>query len=231
MQYDAFIQKLAKRAVIMQIGGFRPSDDPLASWFGKVNVAAPGESWPMNNEGQPMHALCQLNIADLPFRPPGLDDIEMLTVFIGPDRLPSFNDPNGSSWCLRAYTDRHHLIPLAQAQTGSGMKSLPMRPQVLQQDYPGWEDVAFDAPNGIGEKYYDMVQINPGFKLGGWPSLIQSGIGWQSGNTQLIRPEYVFQIDTTEKGNWMWGDNGTGYFGRGTCDGHKGEWAISWQCY
>jgi uncharacterized protein YwqG len=40
----------------------------------------------------------------------------------------------------------------------------------------------------------------------------------------------VFQIDTTEKGNWQWGDAGVGYFGRRTAAGHEDEWAISWQC-
>jgi len=38
-------------------------------------------------------------------------------------------------------------------------------------------------------------------------------------------------IDTTEKGNCMWGDNGVGYFGRGTVAGRQDEWAVEWQCY
>lgn len=29
----------------------------------------------------------------------------------------------------------------------------------------------------------------------------------------------------------MWGDNGVGYFGRGTVEGRTDEWAFEWQCY
>jgi hypothetical protein len=62
------------------------------------------------------------------------------------------------------------------------------------------------------------AQIN----LGGWPTLIQSEISW--GKKHPAAPEYVFQINTTQKGNWMWGDNGT-------AKGRRDEWALDWQCY
>jgi hypothetical protein len=29
----------------------------------------------------------------------------------------------------------------------------------------------------------------------------------------------------------MWGDNGVGYFGRGTAPGKQDEWTLAWQCY
>ena len=74
-------ESLKRRAIIFDVGGFRPPDDPLASWFGRVNVCAPDESWP-TMDGEPMHALCQINLTGLPFRPPRLDDIEFVTLFI-----------------------------------------------------------------------------------------------------------------------------------------------------
>lgn len=64
-----------------------------------------------------------------------------------------------------------------------------------------------------------------------WHTLIQSEIYWAPYNQHPAKPEYIFQIDSTEKGNWMWGDNGVGYFGRGTKEGHEDEWTIEWQCY
>jgi uncharacterized protein YwqG len=105
-----------------------------------------------------------------------------------------------------------------------------MRPKVVEEDYPEWEDVPCAVPPEADDKYYDLFPNVPGFKLGGWPTLVQSEIYWAPGQKHPISPEYVFQIDTTEKGNWMWGDSGVGYFGRGTVAGRRDEWAIEWQC-
>jgi hypothetical protein len=93
--------RLRRRAIVFDVGGFRSPEDPFASWFGRVNVCAAGEAWP-ETEGKPMHALCQINLSNLPFRPPRLDDVEMLALFVGPDELP-VDTPNGRNWCVRAY--------------------------------------------------------------------------------------------------------------------------------
>jgi len=153
-------------------------------------------------------------------------------VFIGPDELPTDGtNANGANWCLRAYPSIAQLVPLASPQTGSPMKPFPMRPKIIEEDYPCWEDVPCDVPPEIDDKYYDLFHNVRGFKMGGWPTLIQSEIYWAPWQKHPISPEYVFQIYTTEKGNWMWGDNGVGYFGRGTVTGRQNEWAIEWQCY
>lgn len=228
---DEFRTTIRRRAIGMEIGGFRPPNNAATSWFGRVGFAAPGETWPCTH-GKPMHALCQINLTELPFRPPRLDDLEFITVFIGPDQLPTDgSNENGTNWCLRAYQDVNNLVPLIEVKTGSPIKAFPMRPTIVEEDYPKWEDVPCDVPPEVEGKYYDWFENAYGFKLGGWPSLIQSEIYWAPWNKHAIAPEYVFQIDTTEKGNWMWGDNGVGYFGRGTVAGRRDEWAIEWQCY
>lgn len=224
-----FKEKIKKKAIRMQIGGFRPSEDKHASWFGKVNLCSKGEGWPESN-GKPMHALCQLNLTKLPYRPKGLDDIQFLTVFIGPDNLPE-DTPNGEGWCLRAYKSIDDLVELVPCKTDSHIKPLPMRYEIIEKDYPCWEDLPFECPKELEDDYYDLFENQSGLKLGGWPSLIQSEIFWAPWNKHPIKPEYVFQIDSTEKGNWSWGDGGVGYFGRGTLSGKEDEWAISWQCY
>ena len=177
-----------------------------------------------------MQALCQVNLTHLPFLPPALHGLELITVFVGPEQLP-VDSPNGDGWCLRAYPDASALVPIEPEETGSLIRPFPMRPRVVEADYPCWEDVSIDLPDQIADQYYDLFENTPGFKFGGWPSLLQSEIFWAPWNRHPAIPEYVFQIDTTEKGNWMWGDNGVGYFGRGTANGHKDEWALSWQCY
>lgn len=220
---NAIKRRLRRRAISLEIGGFRPPDSPAASWFGRVNLAGGGEVWPQC-DGKPMHALCQINLTELPFRPPRLVDVDFITVFIGPDELP-LDAANGSRWCLRAYPSLDQLVPVGRVNTGSRIKSLPMRPRIIEEDFPVWDDVAGELPADLADDYEDHFHNVGGFKLGGWPTLVQSEICWGSGAKHPAIPEYVFQIDSTEKGNWAWGDGGVGYFGRGTATGHENEMA------
>ena len=229
MKLDAARTALRRRAIVLEIGGFRPPDNPFASWFGRVNFAANGERWPIIN-GEAMHALCQINLTEMPFRPPRLSDLELIAVFVGPRELPNGN-VNGTNWCLRAYPSLAQLVPLPPQETGTHIRSFPMRPRIIEEDYPMWEDVNVELDEDLAGDYYGHFENVRGLKLGGWPTLIQSEIFWAPWNNHPASPEYVFQIDSVEKGNWMWGDNGVGYFGRGTSRGHENEWACEWHCY
>ncbi len=229
MNLEAAKLALRRRAIVLEIGGFRPPDNADASWFGRVNLAREGEVWPKSGDS-PMQSLCQINLTEMPFRPPRLDDIEFITLFVGPDELPD-NTPSGTNWCLRTYSSLDELVPLQQKETGSHIKQFPMRPRVVEEDYPNWEDVEIELDKDVEDNYYDYFTNVDGLKLGGWPTLIQSEIYWAPWNKHPAQPEYVLQVDATEKGNWMWGDNGVGYFGRGTTPDHENEWACEWQCY
>jgi uncharacterized protein YwqG len=224
-----FGNEISRKAIVLDIGGFRPHEDPMTSWFGKVSFGKPGEEWP-KQDGFPMHALAQVNLLELPFRPNGLEDFEFICVFVGPRGLPN-DEPNGTKWLIRTYKNISELVSLEEAETESWLKPFPMKPRLVDNDYPCWEDVPVVCPEEIEDRYYDLYDNVGGFKLGGWPSLVQSEIFWAPWNKHKAVPEYVFQIDTTEKGNWMCGDNGVGYFGRGTAKGKENEWALAWQCY
>ncbi|CAG9296879.1 DUF1963 domain-containing protein [Celerinatantimonas diazotrophica] len=224
-----FREVINRKAIVLDIGGFRPPEDPFFSWFGKVSFCRSGEEWPMQ-DGEPMHALAQINLTDFPFKPKGLEDIEFITIFIGPEELP-IHASNGNNWQIRTYEKVSDLIPLNQIETGSWIKSLPMKSRLVEEDYPCWDDVPVECPEEIDDDYYDLFDNVSGFKFGGWPTLLQAEIFWAPWNKHDACPEYIFQIDTTEKGNWMWGDNGVGYFGKGTAEGKENEWALSWQCY
>jgi len=225
---EDFRRKISRKATVLELGGFRPPLDPLSSWFGDVTVCVPGESWP-HVESKPMHALAQVNLLEFHSKPSGLKDIDLLTLFIGPDKLP-IDTLNGDGWEIRAYRDLSELVPIDKVVSGSGIKKLPMRSRVLENDYPCWEDVAGEVPEELEESYYDLFANTDGFKFGGWPSLIQSEINWPRSNNHIANPQYVFQIDSTEKGNWAWGDAGVGYFGRSTTAGQADEWVLDWQC-
>ena len=220
---------LRRRAIGFEIGGFRPPEDLSGSWFGRVNLAASGESWPEHN-GKLLTALCQIDLRGLPFKPPRLEDLELLTIFVSEVDLPD-NDANGSTWCLRAYDSAADLTLLPQQDMPSKIRAFPMRPRVIESDFPCWEDVDIELPRMLEDSYYDHFENIGGLKLGGWPTLIQSEIYWAPNNKHPIGPEYVLQVDSTDKGNWMWGDAGVGYFGRGTVEDLKDEWACEWQCY
>ncbi len=55
-EVEALLAPLRRRAIRMEVGGFQPPEGPGGSWFGRVNLALPGEEWP-TCEGRPMVAL------------------------------------------------------------------------------------------------------------------------------------------------------------------------------
>jgi uncharacterized protein YwqG len=220
---------LSRTAIVMDIGGFRPPEDPAASWIGRVNLALPGEEWPSTN-GQPMLPLCQINVTELPSRPPHLEDLAFLSVFIGPKELP-VNEPNGTKWCLRAYKEISALRPLAGRPEQCGIRAFPLCARVVAHDYPTLDDatelgIDIDDEDEYVEKYPNQE----GFKLGGWPTLIQSALDWDSCAGLGTKTEYVFQIDSSEKVQWAWGHGGVGYFGRAHQADVTDEWSLLWQC-
>jgi hypothetical protein len=221
--------KLARPAVVMDLGGVKPGKDLTASWFGRVNLALPGEAWPQC-DGEPMYPLCQLNISTLPFRPARLSDISLITVFIGPDDLP-VDAPNGDGWCLRAYKDLGALVPLTQVECHSPIKAFAMKARLVEADFPGLEDIPPDVAGEIDDEYSERYVTVDGIKVGGWPQLIQSEIAWAGNEDHAGSPEYVFQINSPKRTRWAWGDSGVGYFGRCRAAGHEDQWALSWQSY
>jgi uncharacterized protein YwqG len=229
MDVDDIRRQLARRASLMVVGGFRPPQEPSASWFGRVRLALPGEVWPAHNE-KPMLPLCQINCVELPHVPHALSDIALITVFITRDDLP-IDAPNGDRWELRAYKSLEGLVEVAGPESDGLIKPFPVRWEPCEADYPCQDDVPVELPAEVDEKYYDLFENQRRSKVGGWPSLIQSEIYWAPWNKHPASPEYVFQIDSEEKAGWMWGDTGTGYFGRGVTGAAKDEWALAWQCY
>ncbi|WLQ16576.1 hypothetical protein O5O45_11655 [Hahella aquimaris] len=43
---ETFKSQIVRKAIVFDIGGFRPPNDPLSSWFGKVTSGGKGEVWP-----------------------------------------------------------------------------------------------------------------------------------------------------------------------------------------
>ena len=225
-------KQLAREAICLNVGGFRPGTALTDSWIGKVMLAATGERWPIF-EGNPMIPLCQINLKELPYRPDILADIEFITVFLDHERLP-LDKPNGDGWCLRAYKDINELVALTQPIHNSLIRPMPMRGVYIVDDFPQWEDDDFplrdlflDESNGLD--FHAICENAIGNKLGGWPTLLQGGLFSANFNQDPAIPRYAFQIDSISMNNFSWGYGGIGYFGRGTAAGTEDNWYLEWQ--
>jgi uncharacterized protein YwqG len=227
MTKKQFVEAVARKAIGMQVGGFRPTDDPKASWIGKVLLARSDEAWPHVN-GKPMVPLCQINLNEFPFKPDLLSDLVLISIFINADEIPGEDDENGTSWCLRAYKTMDELELLPQIRTGSSIKPMQMIPRIIEQDFPHRDDCPIDIPAKLDDDYEERFLNAEGVKFGGWPTLIQGEVSWPN---YASDPTFVFQIDSVEKARWQWGDRGVGYFGRSVTGDGQGKWSFSWQCY
>ena len=229
MTKEEFENKIKKSAIKFHVGGFRPEENLTASWIGNVTVKGTNESWPESN-GQPMIPICQLNLSELTNRPDNLKDIELITLFLDSNELP-IDQPNGQGWLLRTYKDVTALEEIEKPSVDFPIKAFQLKPEFVANDFPCWEDCPVEVPDEFDDSYYDLFPNQEGIKIGGWPTLVQSEIFWAPFNQHPAEPEFVLQIDSIEKANWYWGDNGVAYIGRGTKPELKEAWTFSWQCY
>lgn len=209
------------------------------SWFGRVTLGEPQEEWPVSN-GQLMWPLLQIVVRELPYRPPGLRDLALIRVFIDPAFLAETEnggadfyhpeDVSGSGWLLRASPTLDTLVPIVTPEHGSRIIAAPGHWELIPDDLPTWDELSRDAPQYQLDHYEDLEpKTHEGTKVGGWPFTIQSQLSWGPWDENPCNLEYQFQIDSDYDRGWMWGDNGTAYFGRGT-GSHRDTWGMVWQC-
>ena len=173
--------------------------------------------------------LLQLNLDELVFRPPGSEDIRLLTLFVDSKTYPE-DDTNGSTWQVRTYSSTSKLVPLSAPTVDFKVRALPLGPPALVEDYPCFEDLEEEVEDRLWEVFKEQHETANGIKLGGWPSLIQSEIFWVPQGKHPAKPQYVLQIDSMPEAGWHWGHGGCAYIGRGTKKGHQDEWTLDWQC-
>ena len=207
-------------ASVAQVGGFRPGADPLTSWFLK-GVCLPGEGLPVW-KGQPMFPLLQIRTDELPVIPEQLKGIALLVLFHNREHHP-FDQPHGEGWLIREYATLEGLELSPDLETP--YRPFPVRWVSVNDDAPGWED-AWDIidlsevndDTQASDSFFDDFNRYGGTKVGGYPMEIQHGVGIK---------DFVFQVGSEEKVNWMWADNGIGYFHRSA----EGIWQFSCQFY
>jgi uncharacterized protein YwqG len=218
------LDNLMRKTSVAQIGGFRPSDSPTASWFGGTGVGLPGETLPVHQD-KVMFPLLQVNVTELPYVPSQLEKIGLFIVFLNRVEIP-FDKPHGEGWLIREYTSIEQLVPLPLTSEPEHVRPFPIKWELSERDAPSWEiagslvDMSAvhesdDASNLFFERYKGIS----GTKMGGYPYEIQHGDFGDS--------EFVFQIGSEEKPQWMWGDDGIGYFLRDK----QGHWEFQCQFY
>ena len=233
---ENWLRLIERSASQLEVGGFRPSERPEASSFGRVTLARPGEAWPIWQD-RPLLPLCQLNISEAPFAPENIRDLSLIAVFVAKDfydvdtldtRLA--NDGSDHPWCIRAYARLDGLVTLTIPEFDSPIRPFEARWRDIERDYPTHDLLPVDPPPEIEEDYYDIEGIRTleGTKLGGWPLCIQSEPWWDH-HASGREFEYALQVDSEEKAHWMWGDRGAAYFARSKADPNR--WAFDWQCY
>lgn len=209
------IDNILRSASVAQIGGFRPPETHLASWFGGQGVALPGEELP-TYKGDKMFPLLQVRIDELPVIPEILKDTAMLVVFMNKETLP-YDSMNGDGFLVREHKTLEGLQPIPDGDANTIIKKFPIKWGQVENDAPTWDDLLYmeqHDPN-LEEGYHDRFTTHEGTKFGGYPLTIQAAT-WNKG--------YVFQIDSEYDAGWSWADNGVGYFFK------NNDWYLDWQC-
>ncbi|MBO0765644.1 MAG: DUF1963 domain-containing protein [Hyphomicrobiaceae bacterium] len=236
MAWNEWKDRLARTASVMELAA-RPPSAAASSCFGRVGVAAPGESWPTWRD-KPLWPLCQLDLREAGYRPPILADLTFLALFIAGNYwegdFPYLVDPgsgDAATWGLRAYTAVDGLVALPAPDHGTSPRPASIRWSTVSNDYPAHDMLPNDMPCDLRESTYeqDWVVGHHASKLGGWPSCVQSEPWWWRSEPDRAEFECAFQIDTEDEAHWMWGDSGTAYVARSQA--RPNTWAFDWQCY
>ena len=230
-------QLVTKPTSVLNIGGFRPSGEQTASYFGEIRVIKSDEVWPTHN-GKSLWPVCQLNLTKAPFVPANLTDLSMIQVFVAEDCMLAGNVISNSSdkvpnspFFIRCYRDIDALQPAVVPDHGSSILPFEARwNDDPSTDYPTHDTmpIDFDAL-GIGD-FYDQDGIDGVWrtKIGGWPSCIQSEPWWDY-REDGAEFEFALQINSEDKSKCWWGDGGSVYIARHRSDPNL--WAFDTQCF
>lgn len=203
------LDKHLRKASVSQIGGFKPPENPCASWFGGHAVKLSNETIPEYN-GKKMFPLLQVNCSELPFVPKQLNEIALFVVWINQEELP-FDKDHGDGWLIREYTSLDGLEQIEEINKPNHVKTFPIKWSLSETEAPGWEDAwelvdlsTVNDDDEASDLFFEKYQNSSSTKVGGYPSDIQHGVGRLD--------EFVFQIGSEEKANWNWVDSGIAYF-------------------
>lgn len=229
MQIKEIKDKLRKKSVVFQTGGARAENTINQSWIGKVNLGYAEEVCPLDVNQKPMFPLMQLCLIDLPFIPNALQNTKILTVFISSE----FLQKPEKNFCIREYPILEGLVEKDFGGSIEGIKSFPLFPQLIENDYPAWDsdDIPSDLADIIlhmeeeeGIEYYEDIyeESEVKHKIGGYANYCQGSNGFEAGY------EFVLQIASDPKAELSIGDGGSIYFAKNPANN---QWQADWDCF
>ena len=229
MQIQEIKDKLRKKSVIFQTGDAPAENTINQSWIGKVNLGYIEEVYPLDVNQKPMLPLMQLYLIDLPFIPHALQNTKVLTVFVSSEFLRK----REKNFCIREYPILEGLVEKDFAGSFQGIKSLPLFPKLIENDYPAWDsnDIPTDLSDIICQmedeeeiEYYEDIyeEIEVTHKIGGYANYCQGSNGFKAGY------EFVLQIASDPKAGLGLGDGGNIYFAKNPANN---QWEVEWDFY
>lgn len=223
---------LARPAVAFTRDCLQPTYVTTKSWLGRVYLGRPGETLPLDAQGQPMWPLLQLVLTDLPWVPKALANTQALAVFLSqqlPIALPlaTRTAPNGQNWLMREYHSGETLVMKELVAATSPLRPFALQAGPVVADYPVWDDgnipeemvarIAALARAGVVDEDSEWAENCDGHKLGGWPTFCQPGIEFSPGF------EFVLQIASDAKAQLNIVDGGTIFLAKNAA---TGEWEF-----
>src|ERR1035441_6986513 len=173
-----------RRTSVVQVGGFRPTGDPLASNFGLRLLGTEVGEWPTRN-GKPLPYVCQLNLTAAPFIPALLQDIALITFFVDSE-MEELTKHNGGDWCLRAYPSLSGLMAIAPPGNAPALKrGFECRWEECD-DHPNYDDPDRIVPDGFDDSEVELENLAR-TKTGGMPLPSSPSRGGASKNIPLPR--------------------------------------------
>lgn len=221
------LRLLGKRPVVAQIGGFRPSED-IKSWFGGNFLFNKNNKWANDSDGLMLPVL-QIYVPEVPNGKAVFGDVELIQVFLNRNNLPNeFHAKNGNGWLLIEHKTIEGLELLKNPQEINMLKTFPIKWMLSEnKDYPCWEEAweyvdmtDINQSEELRERFFDELDSYPKTKIGGYAAYIQSPCSEDY--------NYIFQISSEEKPNFMVGDNGSIYILKSKKDN---EWYLCWDCF
>lgn len=230
------LNEMATIAILGEIGGSKPQKkNRAASWWGGNFLGAQDEDVPVcNKSGRAMHPVLQIRVDELPKIPLGFEGFAIINIWMDLQSSNFLGAENGNGFLVRTYTDINNLVPLGVGyRDSSDLPTFPIFWRETISEQPSWEDMADEVPTNVAQaaaddwffdskyssdRYYELRSKYP-IKVGGWPTWIQ-GADWPND------AQFLFQVDSTDKGKMFLGDAGSFYIFR-TLD----SWVIKGDCY
>lgn len=212
MTIEELKDKLKRKAVIFETGGFMPTNEIGESWIGAVKWKLPDDEIPKDKSGNDMLPLATLFTGYLEYVPSEISDVVLCNVFISPDICNHLINMEGY-YCVKTYKSVEGLEPCSWVN--NEIQAFPLKGKLVEDDYPQWdggmdpelEDAVIELEESEGLDYYEDIhnQDYSMHKVGGYPAYIQSG-DWEK------HYEFMFQISSDDKAQLNIVDGGSYYF-------------------